>query len=348
MYSTAFNTKIQAMRKHSLTRADYENLSRLKSVDEIGRKIREFEGYRGIFGETSEEEETHRMPLERNLVLSLLLDYKKLISFATDYTIKAHIDAFFMSNEIKIIKLIMGIVRDQTTHGYTADDFKPQITGKSPVDVDKLFASRRLDEFVENLRGTVYYAPLSRAYSAEATMFELEAQLDIFYYMHLWKQRQKLGRNERRAVERVIGTQIDLRNIMWVYRFKRYYNVAPELMYSSIIPVTYRVKSAQMNNLVEHRNMPNQDVLSQGLCAPYNDIFKEYTTLEYDYYQKMLNVFRTAEKDGKSSVVRALSYLFSKELEITNLTTLIECIRYSLTPEETMKRLYLLEEGDAV
>jgi V/A-type H+-transporting ATPase subunit C len=345
----AFITKIKAMSARFVTRAEFEDLSRVHSVDELGRRIRELEGYSGVFGALSAEGAgLHRNPLERTLTSALFDDMERMTAFATDFVTRAFIYAYFISNEIKTLKLLMGLINDKGHYGdfgYSAEEIKRQLNPKEFANIDKLLASKDLGGFISALEGTRYYKPLAGVYRPGVAMFDLEVQLDLFYYMNLWTQRKKLPRGERRAVTHIIGTQIDMRNIMWIYRFKRYYKISPERIYASLIPVNYRLRAGDISQLAARQIVESQDALSQLLIPPYNSVFKESTTLEYDYYKKMLSVCRTAGRAG-SAVVSAISYLFLKELEINNLTSLIECVRYGLGPKEILSGLYLPEEGE--
>ena len=51
--------------------------------------------------------------------------------------------------------------------------------------------------------------------------FDYEMQLDIHYYKEVWKLKDKLLNGDTlKAFTECIGTEIDLLNIMWIYRSK--------------------------------------------------------------------------------------------------------------------------------
>lgn len=339
MEYAALNTKIYAMYSRFLQYTDFEELSSMKTVYDVGRRIKGFKGYANVL-QGLEGKRLRRSPIERNLIRSLFDDYERIHKFATDSNFRGYLDAFFMDNEIEIIKMILCMVLDERTDEYLAEEYSIQINGKYMPDMARLVKSKNMGDFIENLNGTRYYKPLIQIYGRDTTVFQLEMQLDLFYYMNLWEQCRRFTGKERKAIEHIIGTQIDLRNIMWVYRFKRYYSLEPELIYAFLIPIHYKLKASDINALVVQKNLETQDVLDEALIPQYRNVFRESTTLEFDYYKKMSEIYRTARKENKSSVISAISYIFFKELEINNLTTLIEGIRYQLKPKEIMRHLY--------
>ncbi|MDR1689868.1 MAG: V-type ATPase subunit [Clostridiales bacterium] len=343
MEYAALNTKIHAMHSRFLSYEDFEKLSGTKSVIEAGRHIKQLPGYAGVM-RNLEGERLKRARIERSLNLSLFDDYMRLHKFVTGYKFCKFLEAFFMDNEINLIKIILGLVLGERTEDFSQEELLNEKVSAYMPNLSKLINSKTISGFMENLSGTSYYKPLMRIYNRDATIFQLEMQLDLFYYMNLWDKRKLFTGSERRAIEHIIGTQIDLRNIMWVYRFKRYYSFTPESVYAFLIPINYRLKAQDLVNLVSQKDLENQNVLNKVLISRYKNIFNEATSLESGYYQKMESVYSKTFNATGSGAVFAMHYLFLKKLEIDNITNIIESVRYGLSPQECMKHIYYPEK----
>ena len=60
----------------------------------------------------------------------------------------------------------------------------------------------------------------------------LQTELDRHYYSSLWNDLIHLGRNDRRATEHILAEEISLRNIVWAFRLRTYY----QLQKKDVIP----------------------------------------------------------------------------------------------------------------
>ena len=94
----------------------------------------------------------------------------------------------------------------------------------SQISIEKLITSRTIEEFVDNLQGTEYYEPLRKLRDSNAsTLFDYDLALDLYYYTTLWKEKKKvLKKSELEIFTRDIGSKIDLLNLQWIYRAKKY------------------------------------------------------------------------------------------------------------------------------
>ena len=106
---------------------------------------------------------------------------------------------------------------------------------------------------MDNLKDTEYYEPLNKLKeSGNASLFDYDLALDLYYFQALWsKQRRNLKKQELEIFKRDYGTKIDLLNIQWIYRAKKYYHLLPPDIYSLTIPVHYRLNIEEFKALVE-------------------------------------------------------------------------------------------------
>ena len=75
--------------------------------------------------------------------------------------------------------------------------------------------------------------------------------LDLYYFSTIWKQNSKLTKGKTQVLlTRSLGSQIDLLNMMWIYRTKKYYQMPEASTYALLIPVTYKLHDSDIRAMV--------------------------------------------------------------------------------------------------
>ena len=98
---------------------------------------------------------------------------------------------------------------------------------------------------MDNLKGTEYYDPLKKLQDAQkVTLYDYDLALELYFFTTLWKARKKmLKKEDLELYERDCGSQIDLLNMQWILRAKKYYNMKPADIYLLIIPIHYKLSN---------------------------------------------------------------------------------------------------------
>jgi V/A-type H+-transporting ATPase subunit C len=240
--------------------------------------------------------------------------------------------------EIDLINYCFRIVSNHYAQPFDLNDKKPFFDQYSQLSIEKLITVNTPEELVENLRDTEYYRPLKRVQdSTNATLFDYDLALNLYYYTTLWKEQKKILKKEDLALfKRDCGVKIDLLNIQWIYRAKRYYKMSSAEIISLLIPIHYRISKEMILGLIEAGS--RDDFYKILTRTPYyrpNISAQEYT-LEKLYTDYLSHVYMTDRSKRPYSFATINTYLFLKEEEINKLTTALECIRYGLTPGETL------------
>lgn len=348
---SGINAKIKAMIGTLLKNDEYEMLCNLKSVEELGLKLREFPEYKKEVDSIGSSE-LSRMPIEQKIILSLYDDYARIYSFIGNFNTRKFLDGYFLKNEIHIIKLLLCMVYDEREITYSTLELNDLIGKKFHIDVEKLKKSKNVPEFIENLNGTEFYHVLSSVHNEDTSLFKLEMQLDLYYYMHLWRLKNKyLDKTNSVLINHLVGSEIDMRNITWIYRLKKYYKVETNLIYTYLIPIHYRLKPTDLNRMAETKS--TDEMLTEILASPYGKLLqgksieKGVDKLESIVYKEMGRLYRVAGIMHPNSLAVILSFIFFKELEIENIISLLEGVRYGLEPKEILTYLNLLKEEEA-
>src|ERR1043165_2572241 len=102
---------------------------------------------------------------------------------------------------------------------------------------------------VDLLQGTPYEETLAFAmkrYSSEQNLFPIEVALDLSYWRRLWSEAQKLTGQDRQHSVRIIGSLLDLNNLMWAIRYHVYHKLSEEEVINYTLPFGYRVHDADI------------------------------------------------------------------------------------------------------
>ncbi|MGB8981178.1 MAG: V-type ATPase subunit [Anaerolineales bacterium] len=193
---------------------------------------------------------------------------------------------------------------------------------------------------IELLQGTPYYETLSFAmkrYSAEQNLFPLEVALDLYYWRQLWQEAKKLQGQDREQAARIIGSLMDVNNLMWVIRYKVYHGLSEEEVINYTLPFGYRVRDEDVRAIaagadlssVVGRVFPGIPDLNALLDQPRTGM----PQLEIQLKRRLMKQCLAAFTGNPFHIGVPLAFLILSELEIEDLTVLIEA-KSSQMPEE--------------
>jgi V/A-type H+-transporting ATPase subunit C len=102
---------------------------------------------------------------------------------------------------------------------------------------------------VDLLQGTPYEETLSFAmkrYSTEQNLFPLEVALDLSFWRRLWAEAKKLTGPDREHGVKIIGSLLDMNNLMWAIRYRVYHKLSEEEVINYTLPFGYRVQDSDI------------------------------------------------------------------------------------------------------
>ncbi|MGF0101727.1 V0D/AC39 family V-type ATPase subunit [Bariatricus sp. SGI.019] len=329
-------TKVRAMQAKLLTEKDFENIANLKSVPEAIDYLKEKPAY-ADYVNRMDVSLYHRGNVEKVLYQSLFDDYTRIFRFA-GMEQKKFLKIYRKRYEIDLINYCLRIIFNHYDKPFDLEYKKEFFDKYSQISIDKLITSRNIVELVDNLRGTEYYAPLQKLRDAEdANLFDYDLALDLYYFSSMWKKNKRLLKGkELELYTRDCGTKIDLLNIQWIYRAKKYYHMLPPDIYSLTIPIHYRISVEEFKMLVE---APTLEEFERQLGTTYYAkklVGFEGKKLEHIYKECLKRLYLSDRRKNPYSIATVNTYLFLKEEEIYKLTTALECIRYGLSSRETL------------
>lgn len=338
-------TKIRGMRRKLLTVKDFQNLASLTSVGEAIGFLKTKSAYSRIFKD-SDENALHRAEIEKMLTNAIYMDFQKIYRFATVHQRKI-LDLYFRRYEIGLLKTCMRMVFDHRDVELDLSIFQEFFEKHSDIDLRALSNCKTLDEFVNLLKGSIYYKPLALLSGlSEPTLWDYEMALDLCYFKWFWEGRKKvLTRSEEKIFMDDYGVKMDLLNIRWIYRSKQFYNMSNADVYAHLIDVQYHLQTSEIREMVEAMTM--DDLTAAIKNTYYGRHYPQESKLSLDeaYYEIRYRVQRKNAKEDPFSIAVIISYLYEKEHEVDDLTTMLECIRYGLPSSETQNYISNLKRG---
>lgn len=327
-------TKVRAMSGKLLTKDDYLALCSTSSVQEFVNYLKGKKPYETVFSQVHIES-LHRGDIEKLLTKGIYADFSKIYRFSGSVQ-RDYLKLHFMKYQVEIIKSCLRMIFDKRKPELNLKLYQAFFLKHSNMDLVKLTSSTTISELVENLKGTVFYQPLSKLLPIEKpTLFDYELQLDLFYFVTIYKNCSKLLKGEDlELVKNSLGIQIDLLNIQWIYRAKKYLKLSNVDLYKIIIPIHHKIKLAQIQKLVEAESI---EVFGHFLNTTYYG--NKFTTLdnyslEDEFTQLQEKINKTDSRKNPYSIAVIKSYLYNKEKEVKKLTTVLECVRYGYDPKQ--------------
>lgn len=336
---SGINTKVKAMHPKLISDDDYQKISALETVADLIAYLKKHPGYAEFF-QKYDEREIHRGEAERVLVNGLYMDYTKIFRFANDQQ-RLDLQLVFFRYEINVLKTCIRLIHNKE-NAYDLSVFQPFFSKHSQINVTALSSSRNIDEYIQNLKGTEYYNILAKLHAKPGlTSFDYEMTLDVYYFTKSWRIKDTmLSRNSKKAFTQRMGTEIDLLNIMWIYRSKKMYDMNAAQIFTYLIPVNYKLTASSLARLVQSVTLDEfMNILATTKYKKFIESLKN-STMEQEYSRIIIKIYLTNMTRYPASMTSVNYYLFRKDLEVSRLTSALECIRYGL--EQKKKQEYIL------
>ncbi len=217
------------------------------------------------------------------------------------------------------------------------------------VDQEKLFASSTLKDIMASVRKDSLRNALAEAIPAGRDIADITGQgpeyqkaafalgmiLDRHYFDNLYAAAQWTGGNEGRMLRMLVGTRVDLMNLYWIYRGRRFFNMAPEEALTLIMKVRYHV-DFELLTKIAFADPAAYSTILKG--TPYGQVFEvdekdaglREVQVESNIYRVLFNAVTRVFMSGSSGFQNVAAYLMLKEFEVRDLVAVVEAVRYGL------------------
>ncbi|MTI48774.1 V-type ATPase subunit [Sporosalibacterium faouarense] len=342
----AINTKIRALKGKMLDEKDYLKLISKKSVPEIAEYLKNNTYYTDVLKD-EDIKNIHRNRLELLFKKHIIIQFEKILHhFTGEY--RKLFKILFMRYEIEDLKLYIRAL----SRGESLEEVKKLVLYSgiySSIDHDLLITSKSISEFVRNLKGTIYYDGLKGYQDEQGSKltFYLEMNLDILYFTKLYEQAGSLDKKNEKILKELLGKNIDLLNLEWIYRGIKFYKLSPEELINYTLNGGYSLSFNDIKNLCYSKD--EKELIERMINSQYGFLFDNEDTLDlfmerrierYLYFQ-FLGYYRKE----RMNITQSIAYIHLLEYEIRDIISITEAIRYDLDKSQVKSYLVRKIEG---
>ena len=191
-----------------------------------------------------------------------------------------------------------------------------------------------MEDAVSYLGGTPFIKAIEDVYDdyrEKKTLFPIEINLEIDYYDRLRQRIAKLSKRDRAVAEKLVGLEIDQKNLGWLVRLKFYYDVPLGELMEYNIPGGYRMKQDRLRKAFEADSI--REVLSSALGGSFKGAADILTAgeqkigrlylLEIILWNYLITEARKTLSGFPFTIGTILAYLILKRTEIRNIITIM-------------------------
>jgi V/A-type H+-transporting ATPase subunit C len=184
-----------------------------------------------------------------------------------------------------------------------------------------------------------------RRYNVEQSLFPLEVALDLNYWRTIWNAIEQLPNQDRSQALQIVGSLLDVNNLMWAIRYRVYYNLSEEEIINYTLPFGYRVRDADIRAIAAGAEIPP---VVEHIYPSLTDVYsllveprKGLPELEMRLHRIVRDHCKKAFLGYPFHIGVPLGYMVLKKMEIQDLIVLIEAKSSGLSVEEFRPYLVL-------
>ncbi len=211
------------------------------------------------------------------------------------------------------------------------------------IDYAKIVKAQSPEELIVLLAETPYFRPLARArerFKERNSLFYLEASLDVDYYARVLESIDRFSPRDRETARRVLGIEIDIENIGWLVRLKKYYNLALGDILEWVIPGGERVTLDTVRRSYTTDGVGS--ILQSVALGPYGAVKtlseQQMYLIENLLYGILLREVKRMLAGFPFSIGTVLGYLTLKRRETRNIVSILNAKHLGMK-QETLAQL---------
>ena len=327
--------KIRAMYGKRLTPADYTELVNKRNVSDIADYLKKNTHYAQALDQI-DTVNIHRGMLEDLLNRYIYELYRKITKFEP-----INKQEFY---NYKILQAEIGVILSCIRHinaksDEQITDIPIYIQDMLSIDMIEIAKVRTFEELLAFLRKTAYYDVLKNIEAdnnGKVDFTMCEVKLRSYYLSRIEKSVQAWGKKEAEKLNSMILTDVDLINVVNSYRMKAYFGEDEKEIKKNMLPFYGRLSMEKQewiysaSDEAEFINRFSKTYYGRQVAEwgrDMNDLDQNARLLRYRYAKLAL-------KSAYSAPVSVYSFMFLMEVEIRNLISIIEGVRYGIPPKQ--------------
>lgn len=324
----ALNAKMKCMYSNNLSREEFEELLRQSNLKEAISFIKsKFPFLENL------NEKMHRKELEQELNNLFIYDILKIFKYLNKNEIEILMQ-FLSKYELNCVK---NVFRNVTTNRDSREYLKniDNWTTKMFKNIDGINEITEETAFLELIKSEDYYKVFEEYEEIieNAPLEEIEVKLDKFYFEKIYKLAKKYNKN----LLYLIGTEIDLLNVIWIYRSKKYFKYSENEIKEILIPINYKLSKKNIDDLINSEDFIDMKAVLNE--TKYRKVFSDENRIEYDKNKYLYNINIKLFKTKLFDICTVFCNINLLDIEIKNIINIVEGIRYKLDKSEIQKKI---------
>lgn len=335
----ALTTKVKAMYGKRLRFADFVRMAKMGSVGEVYADLRQQPVWGPAINRLGGDFKVGRARLEASLREQIRKEYVRLIPYIPRRDMEL-MDFPVLRSELG--GLLFTLTRLQAGRAGEMETLPDRFILHSKTDESALPRCTDYDGLLEATRGSIYYEPLLHLRPAEGGLPDYtvtEARLFSVYYGHMLDVVKKRYEGDvRKTIQKGFGTQVDILNIMHILRLKNFFPAADDYL-SVLFPLSYKLRPEQIQAMCAAGSA--DEVLAVVAGTPYAREFRNASVagLQQIYDESMFRLCRRQLMLGKPSIYSTVAFLNLRMLEMKELITVIETVKYQAEYDDRFARV---------
>ena len=321
------NAKLKGMYSKRITKTDLEDLVKQNNLKNAVLLLK---AKNEIF--KNSDENIDRLEIESLLErdqINNILKIEKLLDNRDLETFKM----FLLKYEIKCVKsMFRKLFSDDKTNDIIVKNVK-NWTQNVFEEIKGIETVENFYEFFEAIKRMKYNKILKKYQKQEdINVFEVENEMDKLYFETLYDTIKKEAN-----LKKIIGSEIDLLNVLWIFRIKKYYNFEVQKLENILIKRYYKLNPKILNKLIDINSFEELKEVMQETV--YKSIFTDEEDLEENMDRYLYNINKKIFRNDTMSMAYIWGYINMVEYENNDIINTIEGIRYNMEKKEILRRL---------
>lgn len=329
----AVSAKVHALYGRRMTIEDYRQLLSKKTISEAAAFLKEHPGYaQGLCALGSGM--LHRETLESILRSVFVDEYRRIFSFMQSGDKELLRFPIYRAEQTAILTTMHHLTSTHMLEPVTT--WASVLQKQSRLDLEALQTAKTFSDIASAAQYTIYGSALSRISSGSdhsPTQAFVDNMMQVAYYARLYKILARNYKGEtRRIVKQSLDDETDLLNLVQFLRLKKHFPSEDIQRYSFPLPCSAKLTKSYIQQLLASQDYEEAFQLVKD--GPYGTLFSSINPsgLEAYLYTLQYNFSRRQLRVASPTVYTPIAYLTLKEIELRNIISIIECIRYDVDP----------------
>ena len=315
-----------------LTAQNYREMMACASVNDIAAYLKTKTVYAEVLRDVKESV-VHRGNLEAYLKKFAFAEVTQLCKF--DSTVGDHFFEYVvLSGEIKELLTFLRFYNagNPADYALTLPEF---FNFHTKIALDQLPQVKNFDDFMNTLKGSALRRLISPFRPIEGNQIDysmLESTLRKYLYTTASEYIRRTQGETAAQLEELFGTRADLDNLRLLWREKKWFDPSPQIIQLQLIPLGHKLSRKKLIALTESHS--EDEILRFMAASPYHiSAQKEQGSLDIQCQRILQRVCRKLMVFSTHPEVVLAAFSLLLELEIDDITTVIEGVRYQNPPD---------------